>query len=248
MDFDTDNSLDTSSDFEGGSNPAWNEFYEAIPQDYHEVVTPLLKKWDSGVNERFQKIHNEYSDYKSFKENGYTAEQLDFAISLAQAIQEKPQDIWKALGDHHGYFDLDEEDQEDVDEYEGTTRDPRLASLEEGYNLLAEAFLKQEEERQHALEDEQLDSELNRLAREYGDFDEEYVLQTMVARECSAEDAVKAYTSFMERALTSRNRPAPKVFGSGGAAIPQMRKQELKTATDRKAAGVAYLQEFFNNR
>lgn len=248
MSYDTDNSY-TDSDFDSGSNPAWNEFLDAIPADYHEAVTPVLKKWDSGVNERFQKIHNEYADYKPFKENGYTSEQLDFAIGLAKALQEQPDEVWKALGEYHGYFDADDDDQEDVEDYNEGYSDPRLASLEEGYNLLAEAFIQQETAKQQALEDEALDNELDSLRDKYGDFDEEYVLTQMVAREVSAEDAVKIYHSHLDKVLSSNNRPkAPRVFSSSGGGIPQMRKPNLTSAKDRKAYGVEILQSMFNNR
>lgn len=244
--YDTDNSP-SESDFEG--NPAWNEFLEAVPAEYHEAITPVLKKWDTGVNDRFNKIHTEYADYKPFKDNGYSAEQIDFAIGLAQALQDKPDEVWKALGDYHGYFDADG-DQEDVDDDEvGTYSDPRLQSLEEGYNLLAEAFIHQETAKQQAFEDEQLDNELSNLKSEYGDFDEEFVLTQMVAREWSAEQAVKAYHEHVDKILTNRNRPpAPKVFGSSGGSIPQMRKPDLGDARSRKDYGVAILQSMFNNR
>src|SRR6187399_3584926 len=86
-----------------GNNPAWNKFLEVVPQDLHEKVTPLLQKWDSGVQDRFNKVHSEYEPWKGLKESGVDPELAQFGVNLVSALQNDPQMVFKALQEHYGF-------------------------------------------------------------------------------------------------------------------------------------------------
>ncbi len=206
---------------ESSGNPAWNDLLSVVPEDYHQALTPVLQNWDKGVNERFQNIHNDYADFKPFKEQGFTGEDIDFAISLASRIENDPLDIYRALESHlreTGLLDglSGQEDDEDDALENDSNLPPEYAQLQEGYNVLAEYLLQQEAAKEEAEADAILDQELGELRSKYGDFDEQFVLSKAVYGGMQLEDAVKAYQEFENSLIAKANRPAPLIVGSGG--------------------------------
>src|SRR4051812_16507541 len=107
MDF--DNAVDNAGDGgyggeqQQGNNPAWNEFLEVVPQELHQKVTPLLSKWDSGVQDMVQKVHSQYEPYKQFKDKGIAAEDLQSGIQILNALQNDPENTFKAIKAYYGF-------------------------------------------------------------------------------------------------------------------------------------------------
>lgn len=230
----------------GGSNPAWDEILQAVPEEYHEALTPTLQKWDSGVNERFQKIHSEYEDFKPFKEQGLSRSDLEFAMSLSERIENDPLEIYNALETYlrqEGLLSaLSQETPADVAQQPGESNvdyAERISQLEAGFNTVAEAYLLQEQMKAEAEEDAALEAEFGALRSQYGDFDEEYVLTKMIGG-MDTEDAVRAYFEFVDGLMSNKNRPAPRIINSAGSAyIGQPEVDVRKWNADQREGAVA---------
>jgi hypothetical protein len=216
-------------DYSGGSegtedqgNPAWSTFLEVIPEEFHEKVKPVLRNWDSGVQERFQKVHQEYEPWKPFVEGKVDPEHAQFALNLLNRLDTNPAEVRDAINE---YYKLNApvtpgpnsgqgqaEPPEEVDPY-----DTRFKTLEENNRVMAQILLSQREAEEATRADQELDSQLSSLRKTHGDFDERYVLALMQTGS-SAEDAVKGYMDFRDREV-GRRVPKPLIMGgaSGGS-------------------------------
>lgn len=222
-------------------NPAWSDILNAVPEEYHQALTPKLKEWDTNVSNRFQGIHKEYEGFKAFKESGVDPEQINFALGIMNQLESNPQFVYNQLEAHlraEGLLDGGEEEYEEPSGLE--VDDPRFAQLQEGYSTLAEYVLAQREaeenSRMEAEQDQLLDKELSDMKDKYGDYDEDFVLAKMEAG-LNTEDAVKSYFEFVDRALKTHSRPnAPRILGSDGSFPGQAqidpRKLDQKQAKD----------------
>lgn len=213
----SDASEQQGSSITNGSNgnPAWNEFLEAVPQEFHNKVTPVLEKWDKGVQERFQKVHSEYEPWKPILKTGVDPETTQFALNLLNTLNDNPELVHKAIGDYYKLGDKAPVEQGQVEPVDQD--DPykaKFEQLEQQANTMAQILLKQREEQVNAQADAELDQELAKLRKTYGEFDEEYILAKMTNGH-SAEDAVKSYYQAVERMAKSK-MPRPLIMGGGG--------------------------------
>jgi len=236
-----------------GGNPAWGEFLEVIPSELHEKVTPLLQKWDQGVNQRFDKVHSEYAPYKQYMEAGYTPDHINMALNILNTIQEDPQYVWKSLGEYHK-FGTEPEGQgapagQGQGEPEGQEfKDPRYDELAQQHQTLAEFVLQQKQEAQAAQEDAALDAELSGLRKQYGDFDEKYVMSQMLYGNMTGEQAVQAFQDMAQRLASQGPKPFSFLGGnSGGVPGTNTDVRKMSDAQARDAA-VQMLQGFARER
>jgi hypothetical protein len=198
-------------------NPAWNNFLEVLPQEYHEKVTPLLQEWDKNVQNLVQKVHSDYEPWKPVVDSGTDPETAKFALQLLNGINENPRMVFDALGEYHNFFDAgDEGEYEQGQEEPGSEDyyDPRVDELQQHIQTLASVILEKNQKEQEANEDAELDQQLTSLKQQYGDYDEDYVLAKMM-NGMEAENAVKSYFEKVEQ-LAQRRIPKPLIMGGGG--------------------------------
>jgi hypothetical protein len=215
-------------------NPAWAEFYEVVPQELHEKVTPLLQKWDQGVNKRFEQVHSEYAPWKEYEKNGITPDQVNMALNVLNTLQEKPEYVWKSLGDHYKFGQTEEPGvtgQGQGEPQDQEFHDPRFDTLQQNFNTLAEYITRQEQEKRAQQADVALEQELSKLRKDYGDFDERYVLSYMQAG-MTGENAVKQYQEFEQRIRGSAPKPFAFLGGNSGG-IPGSNTDVTKMNSDQ---------------
>jgi hypothetical protein len=218
---------ETQENSENSGNPAWQEFLDALPTSLHGQVTPILEKWDKGVQQRFSDIHTEYEPYKSFKEQSVDPETINYALGIVNALNEDPRQVYDSLAEYYKFeataAEMVPANGESIDgewnpETESYT-DPRIAKLEEGVQLMAQMLMDEQQAKAQAAEDSKLSTELADLKTKFGDYDENFVLGRMLNGD-TPEAAVKAYQDIVNNIQTNNNRPpAPKVIGGGGAGV-----------------------------
>lgn len=215
----------------GQGNPAWNQFFEAIPEDYRDqvqpAITPVLQEWDRGVQRRFES----YKPYERYVKDEVDPQVLDYGLNLIQSLNsnEGAMEVFGQLGSYLESQGLlgqgeDEEDAEDEDaiDYEKLPLQLRrqIEQMQDSFGTLAEYNLAQEQQRIEANEDEALDQELHTLKQKYGEYDEDWVLVKM-ANGMDSEEAVQSYFSWVDNALKTRNKPNPfKPLGGGTGDFP----------------------------
>lgn len=221
----------------GGINPSWNEYLEGVPQEFHDKITPAFEKWDKGVQERFNKVHQTYEPWKPFLDAGVDAETATFAIKLLNQINENPQMVYEALGNYYNLSGTpsgqgQKEPEEKIEE------DPyaqKFADLERQNQIMAATLVQNREREMAAQAEAQLDQELAAARKKYGEYDERFVLSYMSSG-MSADEAAKAYIEFRD-AERAKFGAKPLIMGSGGG-IPQL-NTDVRKLSDAGARDLA---------
>lgn len=195
------------------------QYLEPLPESVRPLVEPAFKKWDADVTQKFQSVHSQYEGLKpweSIAQSGYDPETAQQALALMQAINDDPEQVYRALAESFGFGEQGQTDPAGNvpdDEYV----DPRFQTVEEMTNAMAEILLQQENARREAAEDAELDQYLNTLKQQHGDYDEDYVLAHMQLG-MTGEQAVQKYQQMLQGFQATRpGATAPAVLGSGGS-------------------------------
>lgn len=209
-------------------NPAWEPVLSVVPEMLHSQITPHLEKWDKNYQEGINKVHSQYEAYKPYVDNNISPDQINYALQLVGAIDERPLDVINALQQYAQQMGLqapvaNAEEQGQVDESEIPSEflnHPEFQKMNNMVETMARLLVQQNYSQQEAEEDAALSAELDELHAKHGDFDEEWVL-TKAANNPNIplERHVEAYKEFETRIRTeSRRPPGPKVMGAGGIA------------------------------
>ena len=221
------------------SRAPWSDFVEKFPASYRGIAEEAAKEWDAGVTKRFQDLHSTYEPYKPFIEE-WEPDAIGQAIQLAQALESDPQAFYQALAQSYGFAESEQgvaNQQQELAQPEYDENDPyapQLQQHEELLRTLADHIIGQEEAKRQAEEsrinNEMLDTALNTLKQQYGEYDENYVLQAIAAGQ-DPEDAVKAFRGMVDQWAAKQNAPAanaPRVMrGSGGLPSLQVDPAQL---------------------
>lgn len=244
-----DGSGQDGSTYQG--NPSHQEFLNAIPEQYHEAVTPVLQKWDQGVNERFTKVQSEYAPWNDVIQSGNTPQDVTLALNVLQTMLNNPREIYDALNSQYNFADQTTGGQQSSQQNSNsgasdqgqneppdlqTAYDQRIAMIENNYQRLAEFMLNNQEQQQAAQEDQALEVELAGLKKKYGDFDEPYVLSQMLHLGKTSEEAVQMFQQMTGR--IAQQGPRPLLLGASGGAVPGQGFNPVK-ASDKEAKDVA---------
>lgn len=213
-------------------------------EELRKQLEPHVKRWDAGVTRRFQELHSRLRPYQDLGEYETLAE----AQQLYQILNESPERLYNALAQSLGRENVQQgqpgpqgrspqgqnpqqqRGQQAQGSVDGMTQQQyaqlppdiqrQLQQQSQIVETLAQAYLGQEKSRQQQQEDEALDSYLNNLKDEFGDFDEHYVLSKMASGTDGAK-AVRQYRKTIENELARRqSSQAPKLV-SGGGQVPQ---------------------------
>lgn len=231
-------------DSEGEQSPYASQFLSNIPDADRSVVEKYVKQWDSGVSRRFQDIHSQYAPYK---ELGWEGEILDQVKEVIRVLNEEPETLYRLLHEEYGSKEAAKLAQslgEELDSASQGNLSPeyaqRLDQMQQAVELMAQRFLDDDKSVQEAKYEEELDSELNSLREELGDFDEEYVLMK-IANGADPEQAVMAWHGLVQEKINaagqSTSRLIPTLSSQGGGAIPQ-EVQDLSRAPSKDIRGL----------
>lgn len=233
-------------------NPAWEGLLNEIPEGFRGQVAPVLKKWDQGVNERFQKNAEElrqyqqqiqqYQPYSEFIQGGMTPEHFKAAQVILNELQSNPQALYQRLGEHFGFAgeSQDPEQALNYDETEEEELDPQIAYLAQQQQQMVEWVQQQEHARIQQEANTGIETELAQLNEKYNlsPIDRRETLQRAVLMSqtnpnVSLEEAYRQWDgvkrSMFQQTQTSGNG-APQVISSGGggqAVTPQKKSSEM---------------------
>lgn len=236
-----------------GRNPAWEEFYNAIPEEYREEVQPnidpILEKWDRGVQQRFES----YKPYEKYVNEKIDPQVMDYAMNLLDTLndQEGALQVFQQLGSYlesegllKGQEEAKEPEKPEDEEIDWDSLPPalkkQLEQLQAGVNLLAQERIQEVEAKKEQEQDALLEAELKSLKDKYGEYDEDWVLAKMV-NGMDAEEAVQAYNSWLDGMLKARNKPNPsfKALGAGSGAFPSGNGEfDPRKATSREVSSM----------
>lgn len=252
-----DNVPEGQADNDGGSNsspghPAWQEILDVLPDSLHELVTPTLKKWDEGVNNKLTEVRSQYDPYKDLIENETDPVLIGQALGLVQQLNDNPAQVLEQVieafqledfirkadldalagqgGNEPGGYDADN------DEF---FNDPRFKAMKDTLDQLQGQISGQQETAQQQKQAEEWENYLQKLETDHGNFDRDFVT-ALVANGMDGVAAVKRYHSTVSQAaakLAEQNginangqqqTQVPVVMGSEGTAGAGVGTQPVK--------------------
>lgn len=226
-----------SSDDQGSEGTEYslaNGFLKDVAEEHRSIIEPYVKKWDAGVQRRFQDLHGQLSPYQQL---GADPQELAQAYQLYQLLDEDPERVYHALREQ---YESGEDEDDGVDDsgdesFQGLPPEiqQELKQQRQVLEALAEFVTNQQQTAQEAAEDKELDSYLGLLREEFGDYDEDYVVAKMY-RGMSGEDAVKSWQAAIQKQLNGGGTPPPNLppILSGGGVVPA--EQQNLAKMDRK--------------
>lgn len=242
---------ESTEDQGGGLNPAWNDLLAVVPSQLHSQVTPYLSKWDQNFQTKINEVHSKYAPYKDYVDNEVSADQINYALQMIQAIDQRPVDVIKALTDYAKNAGLWQEEKQEqqgqVDETEipnEFTQHPEFQKMQQMVQTMAQQLVQQTEMKQAQEEDQKLQTEIASLKTQYGEFDEDWVLTKAIQMANagkpvnSLEPFVKQYQEFEKSILAKSRQPGPKVMSPAGMAPDsQIKVSELDDKGRRDLVG-----------
>lgn len=210
-----------------------NPYLASIPEVDRNVVAKYIKGWQGNVTRRFQDIHNEYAPYKNLGD----PEDLGRASALYNLMNESPQEIFRVLVENREEIpeiaqmlqQLTGQGQQQYQqggEYQNPWADAGIPDdfanmfiqQQQVLSALAERVMGYDSRNQEQEEAAQLDSVLDDLHSNYGEFDEDAVLLRMY-QGMDPDSAVQSWGESIQQAINSRQsaKPPPFVLGGNGS-------------------------------
>lgn len=223
-------------------------FLSKIPAADRAVVGRYVKDWDAGVTKRFQDYANRVKPYEALG----TVDELRNYTTFVNNFRNNPEQMfklmWEGLQEQYGesfqqellrILQIEEEMSEDYEaEQEGTESEPVGIDPNEQFqqNIIKELEeLRQwrkdlEQSQEDAVGQAQLDSVLQTMHNQYGQFDDNFIL-LQLSRHGNAEMAIKAWQEMLGQysSPAPQQRPAPKIMGGqGGVPSGQVNTEQLR--------------------
>jgi ATP-dependent exoDNAse (exonuclease V) beta subunit len=205
-------------------NPAWQEFVGDVPDEvYKKYIEPAYTKWDQSVNQRFNKVQQEYEPWKDVVKNA-DPQTASFALNLLNALNNNPADVVQKVSEYYKLDQIQDRGQGQgpetkvVPEAEPWVKE--VEALKQHNALLTEAMLQRHQAEEDKKADDWLDSELSRLKetnKVRGDFNETWVCSMAAQTGVSLDDAVKSYYEWRDQEV-NKYRSRPLIMPGGGGA------------------------------
>lgn len=225
-------------------NPAWEPMLNKIPEAFRGMVTTDLRQWDQNYQQGIQQVHSQYEGYKPFLEQQISPEALNNAMLVQQALENDPEQFIKTVAEYYN-LQLGEQgqpDPEDAGDGEGLpfdiTQDPQFQQYQKVTELMAQQMMSQAQAQEATQMDQQLDSDFEAAKQKYGEFNEDLVLQRMLATGEDIDGAVEFVNGAIQAEVARHRNPgasAPIMMGAGGGLPSQQTPVGNLSPQDRRA-------------
>jgi hypothetical protein len=116
-------------------NPAWEEALSSVPPEFHPHLKEHFGKWDGGVQQRFQKVQQQYAPYKELADLNVDPTEINEAMQFRHLLQTQPEEVFKWMQEQYKFGAPVSQGQEDneenleLDENEAFFKDPRYTEV-----------------------------------------------------------------------------------------------------------------------
>ncbi len=228
-------------------NPAWNDALGVIPSQLHSQVVPHFQKWDQNFQTKINEVHSQYEPWKRYADDGVSPEDVDYALGLLNALSENPTEVIKALQEWAGAENPEQQGQQ-INQPQQTDPNadpilshPKVLEMQQQMEMMAQILLSQRDKEQQAAADEELESDLEELKKQYGDFDEDLVLALAANADEFDYAALEQAVQTVQSKTKVVRQPGPPVLGNGSAPPNEVPKPQ--NDRDRRAIVAQMLQQ-----
>lgn len=216
-------------------HPAYEKLLSEIPEAWHAKVTPHLQEQDKYFQQQLEK----YTPFKQYAEKGIDPSRIDSALSVAEALDQDPVQVYQALKNHLMSQGVLEEDAAEaasdiMDSFEDDSEVPaavkrEIEALRQQQEQLAEYANNQIFQKETEMYTQQIEGEMGALREKYqiSEAHETAIYDLMNAaldagRDISVFDAAKQLAQmiggFKPVGVPDLAASAPTIVGSAGGA------------------------------
>src|SRR4051812_48698028 len=98
---DTSQSDGQPTDKTNGRNPAWNKLLDKLPTEFHSIIEPDLREWDTNFTNKTQEVQSRYEPYNFLLENEIDPEQVQSALQILAMIETDPKAFHTQMGEFY---------------------------------------------------------------------------------------------------------------------------------------------------
>ena len=235
---------------DSSGNPAWSELYDVLPKSLHGMVEPVIAKWQSGVDNQFEK----FGPYKKFAEAGVNPDVIEASMELARQVASNPKSVYDELAERYGWKEAQAmveqavenvEELADNDDIFGDEKpSAELMALKAELDSLRDDLQSRDDVVYQQTLNNEIEDSLAAIASEHGEFDNEAIVRRAMILADDYPDAsmqqllnagFEQYNGEMEK-MRSVIKKAPKVAGGTANKTPATPAKVLNTREDRIAA------------
>jgi len=252
----TDSSASGSSESEG--NPAWNELLSAVPQEFHPHLQKGFGDWDKGVQQRFQKVQQQYAPYKELAELKVDPTEINEAMQFRHLLQTQPEEVFKWMQEQYKFGQPVSQGQQEnkeetleLDENEAFFNDPRYKEVASKAAFAEQAIQTFNQQAVEAKANEQLQTEVSKVQEQFPGLDITAVatyalgLSQQNGKSPNLIEAATAMSGFVPNAAPEAPRAsdsAPPIIAGNRGALPSNPSPKLGAmSSDERSKYVAEL-------
>lgn len=234
-----------------GMNPAWKPLLDKLPESLHGMVTPTLREWDSGVENRFKTVQSEYEPYKQFVADKVDPQQIQAAMQVAAIIRDNPRFVFDKMVEQFGdEWGLNEdqgefEDDEQPDEYDESGQptfnlesNPAFQQVQSQMEAIAQFTQSQQEAAERAKLDEAINRDFQAASEKYGELsqqDVEMIGSIALGNNITVTQAADRLFGYSPRQAAATPNRLPNIVAPGGGQPAQLVNPTTLDGKDTKA-------------
>lgn len=255
-----------AADSEGvaNNNPSLNELYDILPKSLHGLIEPVVSKWQSGIDREFEKM----SGYRQLAEAGVSPDIIEASLELAQQISANPRAIYDELAERYGWQQAQQimqeatavaatatETEDDGFDFElgDDQSSAELKALKAEIEAMKSERVQEAEAQQAAQYEYEIETSLEYLREEHGDFDENMIIRRAMLLSEDYPDAelpqligaaYEQYQQEVQQIASQVSKRAPRVSGGAGNSLPAPEQVKLSSRDERIAAIEAIAKQY----
>lgn len=260
-----DNEHEAEDAAPANNNPSLNELYDILPKSLHGMIEPVVSKWQSGIDREFEKM----SGYRQLAEAGVSPDIIEASLELAHQISANPRAIYDELAERYGWqqaqqimqeattvaataTDSEEEDAFSFD-LTGDQSSAEIKALKAEIDAMKSERAEEYQAAQEAQYEYEIETSLEYLREEYGDFDENMIIRRAMLLSEDYPDAelpqllgaaYEQYQQEVQQITAQVSKRAPRVSGGAGNALPAPEQVKLSSRDERIAAIEAIAKQY----
>lgn len=110
---------ETQESGQTNGNPAWDSLLSAVPQEFHPHLTKGFSEWDKGVQNRFQKVQQEYAplkQYEEFAKLNVAPDVINEAMQFQHLLRTDPQAVYNWMQEQYKFGQQESQGQQETGE------------------------------------------------------------------------------------------------------------------------------------
>lgn len=229
----------TPQDDTGGINPAWQPLLSKLPESLHGMITPTLREWDNGVQNRFETVQSKYKPYDQFVNEGVDPDNIAAALQVAQVIRENPRFVFDKMVEQYGeewglgqdqgdYDDGNEPNEydEDGEPQFSIENDPAFQQIQSQMDQIAQFNQAQADEAERNRLDSAINADFQSAADKYGELsarDVQMISSFALGNNCTVAQAADQLFEYAPRgAGNAQQHSLPNIVAPGGGQPAQI--------------------------